>query len=226
MFQKIIIGIMALTLAVITPMVVLDHTRVATQLQALTDSSYLSYLAVTKLQKKLDFSQIRAATRLLYVPNVGNGSGVMIAPGRMLTAAHVAQASLTYGELILEGKKVKILKVDDSIDLALLEVEADCPCVDISKTAPAVDEPVFIVGFPMNAMVLSQFLTQGRVQGIHQADHRLIADVLVAPGNSGGGAFVLDAEGNWRLVGILVEVMGPYIARSVDTNSINKFLNE
>ena len=204
MFQKLLVGLMALVLSVLTPMVVLDHTRTASQIQTLTESSYLSYLEVTKLKKKPDFLQIRAATRLLEVPGMGNGSGVMIAPGRMLTAAHVAAIDEQY-PLLLDGKRVKVLKIDEPLDLALLEVEADCPCVPLASAMPDRDTLVAVVGFPVYREGVPQFLTEGRIMGKDSTRPRITSAVLAAPGNSGGGLFVFNDD-KWELVGIVVEL--------------------
>ena len=235
MFQKLLIGILTLTLAVITPMVVLDHTRVATELQTLKDSSYLSYLEITKLKAQIEFSQIRGATRLLSIANMGNGSGVMIAPRRMLTAAHVARIDNDNAPLLLNGKRVKILKMDEELDLALLEVEEDCPCVPVGKELPKPDSIAYIVGFPVYREGMPQFVTEGKIQGFWPETRRILTNILAAPGNSGGGLFVYN-NGTWELSGILVAVsaiggffnMMPvyHVSHSVDTNSINKFLNE
>ena len=233
MIQKLVIGLLSLVLAVITPMVILDHTRTTSQIQTLIESSYLSYLEVTKLKKQVDFSQIRAATHLLYVPDLGNGSGVMIAPGRMLTAAHVAAITEDY-PLLLAGKPVKVLKIDKELDLALLEVEMSCPCVSVAEQMPKVDSTGYLVGYPLQRKGTPQFLTEGRIQGLNEEAHRIFTSADAAPGNSGGGLFVFNKD-QWELVGILVEIEGMgnifmpsmvhFMSRSVDTESIKKFLN-
>ena len=236
MFQKLIIGVMALVLSIITPMVVLDHTRVATDLQTLKDSSYLAYLDITKLKTKLDFTQIRGATRLLEVPGMGNGSGVMIAPGRMLTAAHVAAIDAQY-PLLLNDKRVKVLKIDEDLDIALLEVEADCPCVPLVSNVPDQDTPIAVVGFPVYRPGVPQFLTEGRIMGKDSTRPRITSAVLAAPGNSGGGLFVFNNNlRQWELVGIVVELSAIgsmfgvvpvfHVVHSVDPETIKKFLNE
>jgi S1-C subfamily serine protease len=234
MIQKIIVGLMALVLSVVTPMVFMDHVRVATEIKTLTDSSYLAYLEITKLKTKLDFSQIRAATRLLYVPGLGNGSGVMIAPGRMLTAAHVAKINEQV-PLLLNGKPIKVLKIDEDIDIALLEVDEACPCVSLTDKLPAVDQVAYIVGFPLHSEEMPQYLTEGRIQGTTTKYNRTLTSVPAAPGNSGGGLFVYE-DGKWKLAGILVSVSGMgnmfglimvfHMSHSVDIESIKKFLSE
>ena len=232
LIQKLIIGLLSLVLAVVTPMVVLDHTRTASQIQTLQESSYLSYLEITKLKTAKDFSQIRAATRLLEVPGLGNGSGVMIAPGRMLTAAHVASIDESF-PLLLNGKRIKVLKIDESLDLALLAVEEDCPCVPLTSVSPSQDTSVAVVGFPVYREGMPQFLTEGRVMGMDTTRPRLTSAVLAAPGNSGGGLFVLKDD-KWELVGIVVELSAIgslfgvvpvfFVVHSVDTDSIKGFL--
>ena len=179
-------------------------------------------------------SNIRGATRLLS-NGFGNGSGVMIAPNRMLTAAHVA---IVPG-LVLNEKPVKVLKIDPIKDIALLEVEADCPCVNLGKPVK-VDDEIITIGYPIYNMVKLQILTEGRAQGVMQMteeDGGKIANYLVitshvAPGNSGGGVYNKRGE----LVGILVGVATvnmimfsqiiPHLAFAVNVNTIKDFLDK
>lgn len=233
MFQKLLVGLLTVVLSVITPMVVLDHQRVATELQTLKDSSLLSYLEITALKTKTEFSLIRGATRNLVVPNLGNGSGVMIAPGRMLTAAHVASIDNEDTPLTLNGKRVKILKIDETLDLALLQVEEDCPCVPVGKDLPKPDTVAYVVGFPVYREGMPQYLTEGKIQGYWEETNRILTNILTAPGNSGGGLFIYN-DGQWELSGIVVSVSAIgslfsvipvyHVSHSVDTKSIRKFL--
>lgn len=232
MIQKLIIGLMAIVLSVVTPMVVLDHQRVATELQTLKDSSYQTYLDITKLNTKQSFVQIRGATRLLEVPGLGNGSGVMIAPRRMLTAAHVAAIDSQY-PLLLNGKRIKVLKIDEDLDIALLEVEEDCPCVPLVSKMPAQDSQIAVVGFPVYREGVPQFLTEGRVMGKDTTRPRITSAVLAAPGNSGGGLFIYNND-QWELAGIVVELSAIgsmfgvvpvfHVVHAVDPETIKKFL--
>lgn len=148
----------------------------------------------------VDFSGARNATRQISAPTQESSfcSGVMVAPGRMITAAHC-----TDGEMSVNGKPVRLLARSTQDDIALLEVQDDCPCAPIAMKSPAVDEPVIVVGYPLNASVRVAFLTEGRAEG--EADGRLRLTASIAPGNSGGGVFAL-RSGRWELVGIAVSI--------------------
>lgn len=160
----------------------------------------------------------------------GNGSGVMIEQFLMLTAAHVVGngKDVTVGPRKLPAK---LLYIDRANDIALLHVAIACPCAPIA-TPPAVDDPVVIIGFPINQHVHVQMATEGLIQG--RWDNRLTMSANAAGGNSGGGVFVYQ-EGQWKLAGILVEVAGwcmggmmcfpvTHISRAVATETMTQFL--
>src|SRR3990167_10317002 len=113
MFKNFLLALLVAVSLVTTPMVLNDH--------------------IQWQSTKYDYSQIRAATRLLYIDGVGNGSGVMIAPNRMLTAGHVAAQDSDFSPLMLGTKRVNILRVNQELDLALLEVDNGCPCVPLGR---------------------------------------------------------------------------------------------
>lgn len=178
---------------------------------------------------KPKYADPRASVHLIEV-NGGTGSGVMVAPFLMLTAAHVAGD----GQNITVGPKklpAKLMHKDDKADIALLHVAIDCPCAPFAAP-PAADEPVVVIGYPVNQHVHIQIATEGLIQGIWE--NRLQLTAAAAGGNSGGGVFVLQ-NGQWRLAGILVEVMGwcvgfgncypaMHLSRAVDTQTMLDFL--
>lgn len=149
----------------------------------------------------------------------GNGSGVVIRPGLILTAKHVAEVKglvLTKGGTKGEGVIVSEL---DKVDLALIRyplAESQCPCVKLAEYEAEVDETVYVIGYPLG---LASVMTTGRSQGVmdvrlvdswgmpHDLGKRLVLTAGVQPGNSGGGVFVL-RDGEYQLVGILVEMAG------------------
>lgn len=182
-----------------------------------------------------DMTALRQATHLVTVysdegDELGSGSGVMIAPTLMLTAAHVASSgSMTVGKT--NAPAILVVAIDKELDLALVRVALGCPCVPVAETAPAVDSPVIVVGYPVYPSLHEQIVTRGEVQGV--TDHRLTMTAPVAAGNSGGGVFVLE-RGQWRLAGILVELTAScmgfmcypvyHLSRAVDTVTIQDFL--
>lgn len=142
--------------------------------------------------------------------NVYSGcSGVMIAPMRMLTAAHCVQSGAPWGAGE-ERAPVKVLAQDKGRDVALLAVALPCPCASVAGKDADVDELVLVVGYPMNDLVGAQIATEGRAQA-HVFDKdldgpRLRLSAPVAQGNSGGGVFVRRKDA-WALVGIVTNVM-------------------
>ena len=188
MLRNIVIGLLVAFSLVTTPMAIQTHTIIHT---------------------KPDYSQIRQATRLLYIDGLGNGSGVMIAPNRMITANHVAERDSDLTPLMLGVARVKVLKTDPVNDLALLEVQANCPCVSIGNI-PRVDTPVALVGFPSNNTLQTQIVTLGTYQGITTIGNKVVATAPGSPGNSGGGLFY-NKDGKWYLFGVLIEGAGTVI---------------
>ena len=154
----------------------------------------------------------------------GSGSAVMVAPGLALTVAHVAGNKKLY----ILGKPVTTVKIDEERDIALVSVALDCPCAPIGSM-PNLDDKVVAVGWPLGAV---EFATEGRVQGWDR--FRIWSSSPIAPGNSGGGLFAFQA-GEWKLVGITVEVAGlnlgffgmPVVTmtRSVDVDTIMYFIH-
>ena len=157
----------------------------------------------------------------------GNGSGVMVAPGLMLTAAHVVDSGRV--GVGLSQAPAKVVKVSKILDLALLEVALACPCAPVASKAPKVDSPVAAIGYPSFNYAAVQMRTAGHIQGRVERDHRLMFSAPISGGNSGGGLFFGDT-----LVGIVVEVINGgnmfssspiyHIARAVDTESLSVFV--
>lgn len=159
---------------------------------------------------------------------IGSGSGVMIAPLLMLTAAHVANAGPV---LAIDGElaPVRVLRVDPKKDLALLMVAVNCPCAALALQPVHMDQPVTAVGFPYFHILGVQILTEGRVQGTGP-NGETIFTAPVARGNSGGGIFVREA-GRYKLAGIVVGVMRDgmggsiaHLASAMSVEQINTFL--
>lgn len=139
----------------------------------------------------------------------GYGSVVVIAPGYALTARHVVGDPQS-NQLRVTGQQLPahVVKMDDKVDLALLKVPGlECPCIRISNNLPAIDDDIYVVGFPLYSVYQMQYLTHGNIQGV--IGTRMFTTALIAPGNSGGGMFVKEADG-YRLMGITsAVVLGP-----------------
>lgn len=179
---------------------------------------------------------LRQVTYRITGDNRESGSGVLIAPGRLLTAAHVAQ-NIKNGRINgPDGSRYtyNILKVDEDRDIAVLDVYLDCPCRPIADANPDIDSKVTVVGFPLSAF---KTLTEGRVQGTAvQPDLKRLVTQISAPvifGNSGGPVFnkwgevvgivsMVSAAGDGMFGGYAV----PHIGWVVPVDTIKDFIKD
>jgi Trypsin-like peptidase domain len=128
------------------------------------------------------------------------GSGVMIAPGQVITNRHVIEDGVSF-RIEHDGKQwpAKLVRVDPDHDLAELSVAGlHAPPVTVRDSSKlAVGETVYAVGAPEG---LELTISEGLISGLRDFDKgRVIqTSAAISPGSSGGGLF--DAEG--RLVGI------------------------
>ena len=146
------------------------------------------------------------------VPSSSTGSGVVIAPHRILTGAHVvANATFLQVQRVSDPNKVlaRVVGICHDCDLALLEI-IDAPDFMDGITPAEVGElpdlrdRVSVVGFPIGGQEVS--VTEGVVSRIevqrysHSQRHLLAVtvDAAINKGNSGGP--VLSGDG--RVVGI------------------------
>ena len=128
------------------------------------------------------------------------GSGVVIAPGRVITNRHVIEDGVTF-RVEHDGKKwpAKLIRVDPDHDLAELSVSGlDAPSLHVRDSSTlAVGEKVYAIGAPEG---LELTISEGLISGLRDFDKgRVIqTSAAISPGSSGGGLF--HAQG--RLVGI------------------------
>lgn len=140
----------------------------------------------------------RATTYAIRAMGDGNGSGVLIAPNYLLTAAHVA-SSIKNGTIEYKGFKLplEVVKIDEKNDIALIKVLGiNCPCAPIAEVNALLGTNITTVGFPMHTVIKTQIVTHGVAQGNGHFTSP------VGPGNSGGGVFN-DKE---ELVGIVSSI--------------------
>lgn len=177
-------------------------------------------------------SHPRSASHIVHAATGGQGSGTLIAPDTLVTAAHVVDGAetMTVGDVKLPAT---VARVDKENDIAVLNVPGlACPCVPLAAHDAALDEAVVVIGFPANNIVGRQIVTRGTAQGNH--GNRLVLEANVVPGNSGGGVFVF-RDGHWQMVGVLVEVtcvpagffgcsLATYLSRAVSWAATTKFL--
>lgn len=201
-------------------------------------------LLVTPVKADSPYDYPRAETVKLFT-ETGVGSGVILSPGIILTAAHVAENEGLVSSR-KEGLVGDILFLEDAIernnnkvDLALLWYREGihCPCVKLADYEAQVDEPVIVVGFPSG---IAQVVTEGKSQGVLSdiktyisngffgmevfLGKRLVTTAPVSGGNSGGGVFV-KRNNEWQLVGILVEGVAN-LSFAVPLSTIKDFIKK
>src|SRR6202140_3425562 len=173
--------------------------------------------------------QLRRSTVLVYAGERGNGSGVIwSADGVIVTNAHVARAPQMRVQL-WDGREfdAALVSRDTRRDLAELRIKAAnlpaATAADSSQVRPG--ELAIAIGNPLGFVGA---LTTGVIQAVGPLDGSLRrfgsgpwvqADVLLAPGNSGGP--LADARG--RVIGINTMVAGR-VALAVPSNAVTNFL--
>lgn len=160
------------------------------------------------------------------------GSGAIVAPGYVITAAHVTAALGSRHEvtIVLESGRILkgvIQKEDSNEDLALLAVP------DLTATALAwregaaisSGEDVYALGFPLGSRNL--VVTKGVVSSasqLIQGSALIQTDATINPGNSGGP--LVDKDG--RFVGVTVAKRLGFavdnVGYAVPADSVRKFL--
>lgn len=153
------------------------------------------------LQIASKYSQIRDASVQIYT-DIGNScSATKVGKDLFLTAGHCFADTNT--GVWIGNIKGQVLKVDHENDLALFKAETShIPFIKLAPRNPDIDDDILIVGYPL--AINGQFVTKGSVQSV--TGNRMWLDGSVAPGSSGGGVFTMGPFGNYRLVGVLVEV--------------------
>jgi len=136
----------------------------------------------------------------------GDGSGVVIAPNVVLTAAHVLdheEAGLVYiGE---QYKKAVVLGRDARADLALLMVGTEnIEPIPLSRRGLHENEEVWAVGYPL---ALSQSTTQGEF--LRYRNGGLLTSASIDAGSSGGGLLHCE-NGQVRVAGMIRSYMAYY----------------
>ena len=130
----------------------------------------------------------------------GAGSGVVTAPGRVITNCHVVQEAVAIR--VRAGDKewdATVALADSARDLCQLEVPGlTAPAAKIrSYREVQIGEPIYAVGNPLGfGLAVSAGLVSSIAQ--HKGELRLFSSAPISPGSSGGGLF--DSRG--RLVGI------------------------
>lgn len=155
----------------------------------------------------------------------GGGSGVIWhSDGLIITNAHVARDERVSVELS-DGQVIDAVRtsVDPRRDLAVLRIEAtDLPAVTVGDSdALRVGELVLAMGNPQGVVGA---LTTGIIHEVGPTDAQnrqrwVMADVRLAPGNSGGPL----ANARGQVIGINTMIAGG-LALAVPSNEVERFL--
>lgn len=128
-----------------------------------------------------------------------HASGVVVAPDRVLTAAHALNGGQQYFVRIDGGfRKARLLMKSVAHDLAVLEVETgSITPLPISVAEPSASQTVWAVGFPR---------AQGKTtsSGVFQRNRQgaLHTSAPIDSGQSGGGLLTCQS-GHYQLLGML-----------------------
>lgn len=136
----------------------------------------------------------------------GDGSGIVIAPNIVLTAAHVledSQIGLVY--IGSQYKEATIIGSDPYSDLALLMVGTEnLQPIQISDRGLVSNESVWAVGFPL---ALDQATTEGEF--FRYRNGGLLTSADIDAGSSGGGLLHCE-HGKFKLAGMIRSYLARY----------------
>ena len=172
-------------------------------------------------------------------PEKFGGSGVVIAPGRVLTNAHVVEQ---VSEILVESPQTalpisfELVAIDPSRDLALLsttdaEFIKNHPPIPLFDGLPKEGTRVTVMGYPMGGEALST--TSGVISRIEWAEigrgeedgMRVQVDAAINFGNSGGPAFV-----DGKVAGLAFSGMDNAVSDNISyllaTEEVKRFLDE
>ena len=152
----------------------------------------------------------------------GVGSGIVWAPGWVVTNAHVARSNrLTVRRNDGKTFSARVRAHDDRLDLAALEIEEEvgAPAIIGDSTALRPGEWVFAVGNPWG---VAGGVTGGVViDPVAGRDGGWLAlDLHLRPGHSGGA--VVNARG--EVVGVNTMMNGPDVGLAIASASVKRFL--
>lgn len=186
--------------------------------------------------------RLRDVTVQVRSPEIGGGSGVIWnSDGLIITNAHVAVTQRTPVELE-DGRVFDAVRtsIDPKLDLAALQIDAtdlkaltvgDSDALRVGELVLAVGNPLGAVGVLTTGIVHARGLTNLPNSGSKQTStpysqnlqfqQWVMADIRLAPGNSGG--LLADVQG--RVVGINTMIVEG-LALAIPSNVVERFLKE
>lgn len=126
------------------------------------------------------------------------GSGFFVAPGLLLTNAHVVGQAREVEVQLAQGASFvgEVRATDPGLDLALVAVATTRPYLRLAPERPPVGRKLFALGYGSVGGDTSTLLqTSGELSGFNPERHWLHFQGRVNPGNSGGA--LVDGAGRW-----------------------------
>lgn len=155
-------------------------------------------------------AEVRSGVGLITVQtcgSVGTGTGFLVSPSLMMTAAHVVTDAASIGVQVA-GSNVSaaVLGLDEGLDVALIRLSAPVNGhpFDVATSPPSTGQDVDALGFPFGENFTS---TRGSISGLDRSgrteagpvSNLIQTDAAVNPGNSGGPLITVDG----RVVGVV-----------------------
>ena len=167
-----------------------------------------------------------------YEPVKGYGSGFIIAPGYVVTNAHVIAGAARVEVVFSDGfiSEARVVAADPVRDLALLETVEHGELIKLGDSNKLeVGEIVLAIGSPLglleNSVTLGVVSALGRTiaSGNILLEDLIQTDAAINPGNSGGPLVNLDGEA----VGVATAIV-PYaqgIGFAIPINTVKRFID-
>jgi hypothetical protein len=134
------------------------------------------------------------------IPN-SLGSGFYIAPNRIATNQHVIEGASRIIFRVIGSRKSKevkrVVSRSASLDMAILEVDAEGKPVSLSETSPQIGDKVVAIGNPRG---LEGSVSEGIISAVRKESDISILQTTtpISPGSSGGPLFSEDG----RVIGV------------------------
>jgi len=193
---------------------------------------------IVSVVKKVKHSVVTISTEiphpfelLGYEPFKGYGSGFIIAPGHVITNAHVIRGASRVNVTFSDGyiTQAKVIAADPTRDLALLRTEEHGSPLKLGDSDKLeVGEIVLAIGSPLglleNSVTMGVISASGRTIVSKEIilEDVIQTDAAINPGNSGGPLVNLEGEA----VGVTTAIV-PYaqgIGFAIPINTVKRFI--
>lgn len=155
------------------------------------------------------YSASKESVFLVYLNDSGGkptalGSAFLVAPHTLVTNAHVVDAGAPVLAVGPVRVPLKVVRVDEKNDLAILSVDIDLTSspLSLSSAAAVPGEQVYAIGNPEG---LQNTISQGIVSGIRQIDDHDLLQVTCPISHGSSGGPILNSGG--EVIGVAVGML-------------------